>query len=276
MEYTEVTFQVHPQEPWTDLLADALGSIGFESFMQQEDFFLAYIQKKDFDEEALKNVWVLHEKGVQVLYKLDTVPNENWNKKWEENFHPVKVDDRCLIRATFHESEPVEYEIVIDPKMAFGTGHHDSTFLMVRAMMEVDFTGKRVLDMGSGTGVLAILAKMRNSGYTKAVDNNDWAYESTLENVKSNGYPEIEVVLGDIDSVQEDSYEVVLANINRNIVIDQMPVYARILPHTGLLLTSGFFEYDAPLIKDAAREQGFSLLRENYRNDWAQLVFEKM
>ncbi len=276
MEYVEVTFQLSPKEPWNDLLADALGEIGFESFMDQDELFLAYIQKAEFNEEALKEVWVLNEESVSVQYQLQTVPNENWNKKWEENFHPVEVDDDVIIKASFHNVEKsYPYEILIDPKMAFGTGHHQSTFLMVRQMLGINFANKTVLDMGSGTGVLAILAKMRDAGYTKAVDNNDWAYESTRENVDKNGYPDIEVVLGDIDSVKGDKYDVILANINRNIVIDQMPFYANMLPQGGELLTSGFFEHDASLIKDAAEKAGFALFQENYRNDWAQLTFVK-
>jgi len=276
MEYVEVTFHLSPKEPWNDLLADALGEIGFESFMDQDELFLAYVQKSEFSEEALKEIWVLNEDEVAVQYEYQTVPNENWNKKWEDNFHPVDVDDQVIIRASFHQiDKSYPYEILIDPKMAFGTGHHQSTFLMVMQMLSLDFSEKRVLDMGSGTGVLAILAKMRHAGYTKAVDNNDWAYESTKENVEANGYPDIEVVLGDIDSVKSDQYDVILANINRNIVIDQMSYYVKMLPDGGELLTSGFFEHDASLIMDAATKAGFTLIKENYRNDWAQLTFAK-
>ena len=276
MEYVEVSFHLYPKEPWSDLLADALGEIGFESFMDQGEFFMAYIQKNDFDEDSMKQVWVLNEPEVQVKYELQTVPNENWNKKWEDNFQPVNVEDRCIIKASFHKvDQPFEFEILIDPKMAFGTGHHESTYLMVQSMFDVDFKEKSVLDMGSGTGVLAILAKMLHSGETIAVDNNDWAYESTKENVESNGYPEIEVILGEIETVREKKFDIVLANINRNIVYDQLPDYYNMLPAGGLLLTSGFFDYDAPSVIDKAEEVGFKLVKKNTRNNWAQIVFEK-
>lgn len=276
MEYIEVTLQIEPFTPWNDVVASQLCEIGFESFMEEKGRLLAYIQANDFDEQALESCLADVVGEYTVNYSIDKVPNENWNKKWEESFEPVLVDDKCLIRASFHEpNSAIPHEIVIDPKMAFGTGHHDTTFLMVKAMFDYNFENQTVLDMGSGTGILAILARRLGSGFTKAVDNNDWAYESTKENCVKNNQPEIEVVLGDIESVKNDKYTLILANINRNIVMEQMPDYAAMLPLGGILLTSGYFNYDADVVLDAAKSNGFTLKQRIERNNWCMQAFEK-
>lgn len=277
MEYVELSLSLKPTEPWYDLVADELGALGFESFLEQDGKLLAYVQRSDFEEEKLREVEILTRSDLHPQYTWQVVPNENWNKKWEENFQPVDVEGKCLIRASFHEPNPeAEFEIIIEPKMAFGTGHHASTFLMVKAMMEENrVVGKTVLDMGSGTGVLAILAKMQGSGDTVAVDNNDWADASTRENIRVNGHPEIETILGEIETVQDRSFDVILANINRNVILDQLALYTRMLTPAGSLLVSGFYAYDAALILDEASKQGLRLLGRLEKNDWCQLTFAK-
>jgi ribosomal protein L11 methyltransferase len=276
MEYIEVTLQIVPFTPWSDVVASQLCDIGFESCMEEKGLLLAYIQADALEEKALESCLADLMGDYSVSYSIQKVPNENWNKKWEESFEPVLVDDKCLIRASFHEpNSAIPHEIVIDPKMAFGTGHHDTTYLMVKAMFDYNFENQIVLDMGSGTGILAILAKRLGAGFTKAVDNNDWAYESTKENCVKNNQPEIEVVLGDIGSVKNDKYTLILANINRNIVMEQMPDYAAMLPHGGILLTSGYFNYDAEVVFDSAKSNGFVLKQRIERNNWCMQAFEK-
>ncbi len=278
MDYVEVTYTLSPRDPWTDILISMLAEIGFDSFEETETGFKAYITGKEFDEDKLQDIIPneLKEAG-DYSYIVKNINNQNWNEVWESNFEPVLIDNKCYIRAPFHESKPnIDYEILIEPKMSFGTGHHETTSLMVSWLREVDFNGKTVLDMGCGTGVLAILAEKRGASKITAIDNYIYAYENTLENIERNSCKNITTVLGDAEVLGKESFDVVIANITKNILIEDMDKYYEVLNMGGLLFLSGFFESDKHQLEAKASELNLKFVGVKFEKDWASLCFEKI
>lgn len=276
MNYIELTIATGDTDAAALLMAE-MAEAGFESFVENEQGFTAYIPERDFTPAMLDMLRFFHPESMQVSQAL--IPEQNWNATWEENFDAVEVDDFCCIRAPFHApAQGKKYEIVIEPKMSFGTGHHETTSSMIRLMADLDFKGKTVLDMGCGTSVLAILAVMMGAGETHAIDNDEWAYRNSLENVQRNKADQILVALGDAKSLAafpEGHFDIILANINRNILLADIPSYARVLQPGGRLLLSGFYEEDRPMVLEKCTQFSLREVRFLSLNHWIALETQK-
>ncbi|GIV40166.1 MAG: ribosomal protein L11 methyltransferase [Thermonema sp.] len=273
MEYIEVNLKA-PAE-WHEQLVAALSFIDYEGFVEEEQQLKAYIPLKNWSPERLQEALQPFE-GVE--YTIAELPNVNWNEVWERSYEPVWVEGRCFIRASFHEAVPqAEYEIVITPKMAFGTGHHPTTGLMLAWQLELPQEGKKVLDAGCGTAILSIMAEKRGAQRIDAYDIDDWAVENALENVYLNRCERIFVQQGTVRSVKLEAspYDLILANINRNVLLDEMPDYARHLVMGGDLLLSGFLADDMPLIRQAAEANGLVFVAMKQKNEWVSAHFIK-
>ena len=241
MNYTEVNFKISPIQPATEILIAELGELGFESFVEEETGLKAYISGEGFKKEELQGLFVLQNPEFQISYQLKVIADENWNAKWESDYESVIIDNRCYIHAPFHESKPeIDFEILIEPKMSFGTAHHETTAQMIHLLLDENVERKSVLDMGCGTAVLAILAKMKNASTVQAIDNDEWAYNNAVENVKRNNFPDIIVEQGDAELLQGRSYDLILANINKNILLADMETYSKVLLSGGVLCLVDF------------------------------------
>lgn len=276
MDYVEVSFEIQPMQPWRDVLIGELAEIDFESFVETETGLQAYIQKELFSEENLHAISTLNQHGVVITHHIKPIKSENWNAVWEADFEPIIVNDECIVRAPFHPAKNLPFEIVISPKMSFGTGHHETTWLMMKTLLGVEVSGKEVLDMGSGTGVLAILAEKMGAKAVLAVDVDDWAYENAIENTSLNDTVNITVEKGNVSNIEGQSFHVILANINKNVLLQDMDQYASALKPQGKLLISGFFEMDVPDLMRKATSCGLQLSHKEYKNHWACLKFEKV
>lgn len=275
-DYFEVTFNLKPAAPWIDLLPQDLADLGFESFQEEGEILKAYIPAAEWSSVTLDQRLKTLPTHVDVNYTAKKIDYENWNEKWESNFEPVKVGNELLIRAPFHSPDAqIKHEIVMVPKMAFGTGHHDTTYQIAAELLRTDCEGQKVMDMGCGTGVLAILAAMRGAKDVRAVDIDPLSVSSTCENAELNNTPGITVLQGEAADVEETGFGLFLANINRNIILEQLPHYARMTQSGGILMTSGFYTQDINQIKTAAHDHGFEYLKSTSRNNWAMLVFKK-
>ena len=274
MNYIQYTFTVSPPEPGSDILIALLADLGFESFSTTDTGFEAYIQEEFDNEEDIK---VLDFEDFRFSFERTVIPKTNWNEEWEKNFNPVYVDDLVCIRAGFHpRSETAKHDIIITPKMSFGTGHHDTTWLVSKTMFELDFGGKTVLDMGCGTGILAILAKQLGAVKVKGIDIDDWSIENSIENAGINGVPDIEFVKGDAGLLPaEASFDVILANINKNVLKKDMGAYFTCLKPGGTLLLSGFFGTDVEELKQVATGLGFDFEKSYTKNEWAVIKLQK-
>ena len=224
--YLEYDFTIEPTQPATDILIAELGEVGFESFVENETGLLAYILKSDWREDILDGLYILQQPGFEISWTQKEIQQQNWNAEWERNFHPITIGNRCMVRAPFHPAAGVEYDIVIEPKMSFGTGHHETTHMMLQHILDMDVQGKSVLDMGCGTGVLAILAKKKGAGPVDAIDIDEWCYLNTQENIERNDCGSIKAFLGDSSLLKGKKYDVILANIIRNILLEVILVYA--------------------------------------------------
>lgn len=276
MIYIELTLEIEPISPFSDIIMSDLGDVGFESFVDTDTGLKAYIPKPDFDENAVKRV-IDNVENCSVTYAVEEMPDENWNAVWESTHEPVLVEDFCWVYAPFHSiNTEVKYNILIEPKMSFGTAHHSTTYMMLSFLRDEELEGRKVLDMGSGTGVLAILAKMKGAAETDAIDNDEWAYRNALENVEANGCTGINVLLGDAQLLNEKGlYDVVIANINRNILLRDMHAYIEHLNTSGTLLLSGFYEHDIPSIRQEAEKNGMAFESFRERNEWVACKFVK-
>ncbi|WP_194851282.1 50S ribosomal protein L11 methyltransferase [Nonlabens antarcticus] len=273
--YVEYTFTVNPTEPWNDVLAAELGSFGFESFMDTETGLLAYIQKDLDADDLLVDLELLQNDLVKIAFAKADIPATNWNHEWESNFDSIMVQDRCEVRAPFHKSHEVEFDIVIEPKMSFGTGHHQTTHMILEHLLDIDVKDQKVLDMGSGTGVLAILAQMRGASAVDAIDIDTWCYENALENVERNNADKVTVILGGAEQLKDRYYDTIIANINRNILLLDIPAYAKCLSSGGHLLLSGFYESDLDAIKNACIAVGLDYLSHKKKDDWVAPILRK-
>ena len=271
--YIEYDFRISPKEPATEILVAELGEVGFESFVENETGMLAYIQKNDWFENILDDIFILNSDEFEIEYDFHEVAQTNWNEEWEKNFEPIEVDDLVSIRAPFHENPHLKYEIIIEPKMSFGTGHHETTHMMIQHILKNDFKDKSVLDMGCGTGVLAILAEMKGAKPIDAVDFDNWCYLNSIENVERNNCKHITVIEGDASVLINKKYDIIIANINRNILLNDMAVYASCLNKKGILFLSGFYKEDIPLIQQACEKHMLKFEEKLERNNWVSLKF---
>ena len=273
--YIEYLFNISPKEPATEILIAELGNVGFESFVENEDGLLAYIQKKDWQTTILEPIFCLNSKEFRISYTYQEIEQTNWNAAWEENFSPIIVDDLVSIRAPFHKDFDVAYDIVIEPKMSFGTGHHETTYMMIQQLLQLDLKHKKTLDMGCGTGILAIFAAMKGASPIDAIDIDNWCYQNSLENVSRNGCSSIAVYEGDATLLKDKSYDVIIANINRNILLKDMDIYAKSLTKNGVLLLSGFYEKDIPVLLECTEKLGLHYVSKLLKNNWVSLKFTK-
>ncbi len=276
MDYREYRFEIKPLFPVRDILIAELGEMGFDSFVEEDFGLLAYTTNLDDVNEEIEALAAFSLEDAEISYSTRLMPRENWNAKWESSFQPIDVDGLVYVRAPFHEAQShFWHELVIQPKMSFGTGHHDTTWLMLREMMEIDFAEKAVLDMGSGTGILAIMAEQRGAVKVDAIDIDDWAEENARENAAMNKCEKITCYTGDASLLMEQKYDVILANINRNVLTADMSNYAAVLKKDGFILFSGFFESDAQVISKCAGSHGLKRVTMKVRNDWCCLKFMK-
>ncbi|MDH6304234.1 ribosomal protein L11 methyltransferase [Parabacteroides sp. PF5-5] len=262
-----------------DILAAELGEIGFESFTETENGLLAYIQEKLYDKATLEEkLSAFPLENVSFHFSEKRIESKDWNEEWEKNyFKPIAIDEKCIIHASFHQvSGTYAYDIVIDPKMAFGTGNHETTYLMLQEMLALDLEGKELLDMGCGTAVLAILAAMKGAKRVVAIDIDEWAYNNALENIRLNNTNDIQVLLGGAEQIQPcGSFDIVFANINRNILLNDIPHYAACMKPGALLYMSGFYTEDIPALEAACTQNGLSLVSHTERNNWASIKVKK-
>jgi ribosomal protein L11 methyltransferase len=275
MQYVELNCTVSPIETGNDILIAFLAELGYESFVETETGLLAYIPKSLFDKQKVDLLPCEHpDWEFTFSFSYNDIAEQNWNAVWESNYEPVLIDNTCYIGASFHpKRENVTYEILIEPKMSFGTAHHQTTSQMIRYLLEEDCQDKHVLDMGTGTGILSILAALRGAKSVLAIDNDIWAYENCRENVEKNHIHVINTVLGDADDIQDKTYNVILANINRNILLQDIKTYASVLAEHGVLLLSGFYLDDLPIIKEEAANN--NLLFDSYKeqDSWVAARF---
>jgi len=271
--YIEYNFTISPLNPGADILIAELGEAGFESFVENETGVQAYIQKKDWFSDILKGIEVLHNPLFKIEHVYKEIEQENWNATWERNFNPITVGDKCEVRASFHAKSDVAYDIVIEPKMSFGTGHHETTHMMLQFILDNDFEGKTVLDMGSGTGVLAILAEMKGAKSLDAIDIDNWCYLNAKENVERNSCEHIRVYEGDSSLLKNQKYDVILANINRNILLTDIPAYVKCLNCNGQLFLSGFYKEDIRYITEICTENGLVLEKNLEKNNWVAVKY---
>lgn len=272
MEYKEVIFEINPIEPWRDILLAHLGELPYDSFVEEENGLKAYILSEEFDKAVLDKL--CDRLDAQFSFLIKDLKQQNWNTVWESEFEPVRVGDTCGIRADFHEPLAVQHEIIITPKMSFGTGHHATTFGMMQQMLQMDFTNKRILDMGCGTAVLAILAEKLGATDIQGIDIDEWAYNNALENLHMNGCENIQLVIGGAEKI-ESVFDGILANINRNILLNDMPQYAAALKASGFILFSGFYTEDLALIKETALDCGLKYIQYTTKDNWVAAQFIK-
>ena len=275
MVYYKCNFTVSPAIPFSDILIAQLGNLGFESFVETQTGFDAYVAQ-----ELWRDDWNLTSvdgfDDVKVSFTKELIKDQNWNEEWEKNFDPIAIKDQCYIRATFHPAkEKYPYEIVITPKMSFGTGHHQTTTMMIELVLETDFENKSVLDMGAGTAVLAILAGMKGAKPITAIDIDEWAFENAIENVAMNGFENIEVLMGGAELLGSKTYDIIFANINRNILLADIPAYADVLNRGGKLLLSGFYKEDIELIEEKCNASGLIFKKKKNIDKWVALEFVK-
>lgn len=275
LKYIGYTFLIKPVEPGAEILIAQLGMVGFESFVENEHGVTAYIQENDWFENILDNIQILNSKEFEISYVKETIEQTNWNSEWEKNFNPIQVDNLVSIRAPFHENPNLDYDIIIEPKMSFGTGHHETTHMMIQQLLAMDLNNKKVLDMGCGTGILAIFAEMKGASQIDAIDIDNWCYENSIENVSRNNCKNISVFEGDATLLKNQKYDIIIANINRNILLKDMEAYINCLDNNGAILLSGFYKEDVQVIDNAVKQYNLTLDKIIERNNWVSLTYVK-
>lgn len=274
MNYFELSCTTTSPEH-SEVLTVQLAELGFESFADSDNGFKAYIQESLYNKEVECQIAGL-QSNIPFKHTLRLIKDENWNREWEKNFPPINVDDKCYIRASFHSPVPeIPYDIIINPKMSFGTGHHETTCLVISEMLRSDLKNKVVCDMGCGTSVLAILASKLVAESVLAIDIDDWAVENSVENIDTNKVQGIVVKKGGAQLLAGNTFHVILANINRNILLSDMEKYVQSLDKQGILIMSGFFDIDVPVIKSRAEALGMISVNSKLKNKWAMLSFIK-
>ena len=274
VNYIETRLTLDPE--YNDILMAELAEIGYESFVESNDGISAYIPEMLFDVLLLQEIVHKYQSQTEIAFEHEQLETKNWNEEWERNYQPIEVAGQIRVRASYHSPDPAfRYEIVIDPKMSFGTGHHETTTLVMEQQLSLDHQGKSVLDVGSGTGILAILAEKLGATRLMAFDIEEWAYLNAIENAGMNACDHIQFFQGTIADCPPDTYDIVLANINRNILLQEIPTYVGFLNAGGTLMVSGFYEFDIPDIVQKAEEVALRLVAQKTLNQWAVLRFEK-
>lgn len=266
--FLEYRFSINPLQPAMDILIAELAALGFDSFLETEAGLLAYVKKELWNPIALENVDILANDNFSIDYEVSEIEQLNWNEQWEKNFEPIIVDNQCVVRAPFHDKPDVAFDIVITPKMSFGTGHHETTHMMLQLVLALDFKDKSVLDMGCGTGVLGILAAMKGARSVDAIDIDNWSFLNAMENVSVNKCEQMKVFEGDVNLLTDQNYDIILANINRNILLSDISVYVKHLKKGGVLLLSGFYKEDIGLISKECLAHGLSFQENAEKNNW--------
>lgn len=271
--YLGFHFSVEPKELGSEILVAELGELPFESFIDSDSGIVAYIQKQFWSENLLDDLHILSSAEFQVSYTIEEIDQVNWNEEWEKNFEAIEVDGICHVRAPFHPKTDAKFDIVIEPKMSFGTGHHETTHMMIQHLLETDVDGKKTLDMGCGTAILAILAEMKGAQPIDAIDIDNWCYLNSIENAERNNCTQITVYEGDADLLKGKKYDLIIANINRNILLNDMQTYVDCLNKDGILLLSGFYTEDIPFIDASCTENGLTYEKKFERNNWVSLKY---
>ncbi len=277
MEYTKVAMQITPpNQVASELLIAQMGEMGFDSFEENEIGFDAYIPSKDFSASRLEQLACPIE-AVEWSYSSEVIADQNWNKVWEENFfQPIRLGNECIIRSSFHQVEhQCRYEIIIDPRMAFGTGHHETTSLMVQHLLESDVKGLDVLDMGCGTAILGMLCAMKGAQSVDGIDIDEWAYNNAIDNLQLNHIGNMQIQLGGAELLGSQHYDLILANINRNILLEDMGSYAKVLKANGRIFFSGFYTEDLSAIDAEARQYGLKMISQKTDNNWTAVAYIK-
>lgn len=274
MDYLEL--KITCLEHFREILIAELAEIGFDSFMETEEGLDAYTLENEFDREAFLDLVEKYKLPAQISWLESKMPKVNWNEEWEKNYDPIAVEDLVFVRASFHQPTPgFKHEIVINPKMSFGTGHHATTFQMLKHQGEIDHKGKRVLDVGSGTGILAIMAHLLEAGEVEAFDIDEWCVENGNENFDLNGLS-TRMKIGTIREVNPNgTFDIVLANINKNVLLDEMGIYAGLMTTKGYLLLSGFYTEDIDDLIESAGPLGLNLIKKHSKDNWAALILQK-
>lgn len=275
MAWIEYQIKLNPFSPFNEIIIAHLSDFGFESFTENEDTVFAYVQKSLENKDEIHSA--INSLNCEVSLNTKEIEDQNWNQLWEEQFQPIEVENFCRIRAPFHQKVDGYLDIIIEPKMSFGTGHHSTTYLMLKAIKEFEnrIQNSSLLDMGCGTAILAIAAEKIGADKILAIDNDNWAFENSIENVERNNCTKIKVELGDAKTIEKKTFSIILANINRNILCRDMPYYIGSLEENGLIFFSGFFTSDIAQIKENAQNLNLKFIKEFSRDGWACLVFEK-
>lgn len=276
MNYTQVRFKLSPDSQENrEILVAMLESFPFESFDETDNLIMGYVPGETFDDSVINEITGFLPFSIE--YETEMIPDKNWNEVWEKNyFKPLLIGNRCVIRAPFHTEYPAsEYELVIEPKMAFGTGNHETTSLVAEQILDVDFTGKTVLDMGCGTGILGMLASLKGAKKVTAIDIDVWSYESTVENARINNITNIDAKLGNADILGDEVFDIIFANIHKNVIINDLPAYMSVLKPGGTIYLSGFYNTDMPDVKKRAESLELKELSFKEKNNWIVYIFER-
>jgi len=274
MNFIEVDFEVSPLEQGCDVLITELSYIGFDTFQQNTKGFKAYSNKENFVESQLTDLIKHYTDIFAISFTIKEIPQQNWNAGWESNFDPININNICYVRAPFHAKlDGFKYDVVIEPKMSFGTGHHDTTQLMIEELLMLNIVNQSVLDMGCGTGVLAIVASLMGANSILAIDIDQWSYENTLENLQKNNIKNVSVYKGNGQFLHKKTFNTILANINKNVLMADMNLYVNSLQKNGNLVMSGFFETDIDQIIESAEKLGLKLNNKKIKNQWTMLHF---
>ena len=271
--YLGYHFSIEPKELGSEILIAQLGEKAFESFIETETGFSAFVQKSLWTADIMHDIYILENPEFKISYTFEEIEQVNWNKEWEKNFEAIDVDGNCHVRAPFHPQTNAEFDIVIEPKMSFGTGHHETTHMMIQHLLEIDVTGMKALDMGCGTAILAILAEMKGAQPIDAIDIDNWCYLNSIENAERNNCKHITVYEGDATLLKGKKYDLIIANINRNILLNDMQAYVDCLNPKGTILFSGFYTEDIPFIDASCTEKGLTFVKKLERNNWVSLKY---
>jgi ribosomal protein L11 methyltransferase len=271
--YIGYHFNIEPRDLGSEILMAELEETAFESFMETENGIDAFVQKELWSETILNDITILSNNEFTISYTFEEIEQVNWNEEWEKNFEAIDVDGTCHVRAPFHSKTDAQFDIVIEPKMSFGTGHHETTHMMIQHLLDMEIAGMKTLDMGCGTAILAILAEMKGAKPIDAIDIDNWCYLNSIENAERNNCSQITVYEGDAALLKDQKYDLIIANINRNILLNDMQAYVACLNPKGTILFSGFYNEDIPFIDASCTKNGLTFVKKLERNNWVSLKY---